>query len=562
MHTLLPGWTKPHHLLLPDARGERDRRNRSFGHPDATPASATPAAPDLTATAGDTQVRLDLWATPTTSSIDKYQYSTDGGTNFKDIPGSGASTTGHTVTGLTNNLEYTFEVRAVDDHALEPNGPAANDKATPMGTPPNKPDMLTATGGNHRVTLTWSDPDDSSIDKYQYQQLQANAQGNFDNWGVDWDNIALGDIENIDENTIGYTVSNLTNGEKYKFRIRAVDLVGEGTADDEFSGESDDVTATPLPAKPGKPTNLSVAELDRSVTLTWRAPPGPVVDKYEVLHLQASELAPLNVVDNDKFGYSVAVDGDIAVVGAYRDGEKGDEAGAAYVFTRSGGVVWDEGVKLTASDGAPYDNFGISVAVDGETIVIGASGDDDNGADSGSVYVFTKASGVWSQAAKLTASDGAALDYFGHSVAVSGDTVLVGAYQDDREETVTETELEDSGSVYVFTKPTSVGGWGDWDDLPQTATNENDDDKDRLTARLSASDAADDDNFGTSVALDGDTAVIGAPGDDDNGIDSGSVYVFVKPLNGWADLPQTHQRPNWKTPPTPRTANDNFGRLP
>ena len=116
---------------------------------------------------------------------------------------------------------------------------------------------------------------------------------------------------------------------------------------------------------------------------------------------------------------------------------------------------------------------------------------------------------------------------------MSGDTVLVGAYLDDREETDTDPALEDSGSVYVFTKPTSEGGWSDWNNLPQTAANENDDDKDRLTARLSASDAADDDNFGISVALEGDTAVIGAPGDDDDDVDSGSVYVFVKPLNGW-----------------------------
>ena len=122
--------------------------------------------------------------------------------------------------------------------------------------------------------------------------------------------------------------------------------------DDEFGNPSDDAEAIPLPDRPRAPTNLNVAGRNQEVTLTWRAPPGSVVDKYEVLHLQASALVHPSVVDNDKFGYSVAVDGDIAVVGAYRDGEKGDEAGAAYVFTRSGGVVWDEGVKLTASDGA------------------------------------------------------------------------------------------------------------------------------------------------------------------------------------------------------------------
>ena len=528
-------------IIAVNAIGETASNRRS-----ATPASGTPAAPNLTAVAGDTQVRL-TWDDPNDSSIDKYRYSTDGGTNFKDIPGSGASTTGHTVTGLTNNLEYTFEVRAVDDHALEPNGPAANDKATPMGTPPNKPDMLTATGGNNRVTLTWSDPDDSSIDKYQYQQLQADEVGDFSDWGDVWVDIVLGDIENIDENTIGYTVSNLTNGKRYKFRIRAADVVDPNDPNlNEYSDPSAEVDATPLPAKPGKPAILSVNPGDRQVMLNWRAPPNAVVDKYEVLHLQASALVPSKVVGEDKFGYSVAVDGDIAVVGAYRDGENGDESGAAYVFSRSGGVVWDQGVKLTASDGDSYDNFGISVAVDGETIVIGASGYDGKDADgntltnSGAAYVFTRdqGTGEWTQKAKLTPSDGEALDFFGHSVAVSGNTVLVGAYLDD------DNDLEDSGSAYLFTKPNNGGGWADWDPTVDTET-----------AKLTASDAADDDNFGTSVALDDDTAVIGAPGDDDNGIDSGSVYVFVKPADGWATT-STHTA---KLTAADGAAQDNFG---
>ena len=239
---------------------------------------------------------------------------------------------------------------------------------------------------------------------------------------------------------------------------------------------------------------------------------------------------PLYGEGEDKFGYAVAVDGNTAVIGAYQDDREDDattdvveetvvDAGSAYVFTRVEGV-WEKRAKLTASDGEAYDNFGISVAVSGGTVVIGASGDDGDGApDSGSVYVFVKPAKGWAGwkdladdakdalTAKLTASDAAQLDYFGHSVAVSVDTVLVGAYQDDD-----EYETEDSGSAYIFVKPVGNGGWTD-------ATE---------TAKLTPDDAADDDYFGTSVALDGDTAVIGAPGDDDNGIDSGSAYVFVK----------------------------------
>ena len=510
---------------------------------DATPTGVPPAAPtNLAAAVGDTQVRL-TWNDPNDSSIDKYILSTDNTTytdiDLQDLDYGVADKFRYAVTDLINGTEYTFYIRAVDNAEQSP---ASTVDATPMASEPATPENLKAKGLDSKVELTWDDPYDSSIDRYEYQWTGDNGTssrgeaGSSDDW-IEVQEKGLGRATAHQD-----TVTGLTNGVLYTFVIRAVDT---DHLADPFSAKSGEASATPLPGRPGAPTNLTVTGRNQQATLTWKAPPGSVVDKYEVLHLQISELAPLNVVDNDKFGYSVAVDGDIAVVGAYRDGEKGDGYGAAYVFTRSGGVVWDEGVKLTASDGDSYDNFGISVAVDGNTIVVGASGYDGEDADgntrtnSGAAYVFTKdqGTGVWSQVAKLTASDGAALDYFGHSVAVSSDTVLVGAYLDDREETVTETALEDSGSVYVFTKPTSEGGWSDWNDLPQTAANENNDDKDALTAKLTASDAADDDNFGTSVALDGDTAVIGAPGDDDKGIDSGSAYFFTKPStdNGWSD---------------------------
>ncbi len=522
---------------------------------DATPTGVPPAAPtSLAAAVGDTQVRL-TWNDPNDSSIDKYILSTDDTTytdiDLQDLDYGVADKFRYAVTDLTNGTEYTFYIRAVDNPEQSN---AATVTATPMASEPATPENLKAKGLDSKVELTWDDPDDSSIDRYEYQWTGANGTSSWGEAGSsdDWIEVQKKGLGRATAHQD--TVTGLTNGVLYTFVIRAVDTQHLA---DPFSAKSGEASATPLPNRPRAPTNLNVTARNQEVTLTWRAPPSSVVDKYEVLHLQASELAPVNVVEDDKFGYSVAVDGDIAVVGAYQDDSDEPngivDSGAAYVFTRSGGVVWDEGVKLTASDGAPYDNFGISVAVDDNTIVIGASGDDDNGADSGSVYVFTRDpySGVWSQAAKLTASDGEALGYFGQSVAVSGDTVLVGAYQDDDE----GNDLEDSGSVYVFTKPTSEGGWSDWNDLPQTATNENYDDKDRLTAKLTASDAADDDNFGTSVALDGDTAVIGAPGDDDNGIDSGSVYVFVKPLNGWATT-STHTA---KLTDRGGAAGDSFG---
>jgi hypothetical protein len=179
-----------------------------------------------------------------------------------------------------------------------------------------------------------------------------------------------------------------------------------------------------------------------------------------------------------------------------------------YVFLRSedseGIIKWEQQAKLTAADGAAGDYFGQSVAVDGDTAVIGAYGDDDNDSFSGSAYVFFRSEdseGIikWEQQAKLTAADGAASDIFGYSVAVDGDTAVIGAYLDDDNGSF-------SGSAYVFFR----SGDDTWEQQ----------------AKLTADDGAAGDHFGQSVAVDGDTAVIGASGDDDKGSDSGSAYVF------------------------------------
>ena len=487
---------------------------------DAKPASATPGAPDLSATAGDTQVKLE-WADPNDSSIDKYQYSTDDGTGFididvEDIDYSVANTIGYTVTSLTNDTEYTFHIRAVDNQALQPYGDASDVTATPAGTLPDSPLNLEAEPGHEEVRLSWEDPNDASIDKYHYS--------------ID----GVTNSTNISADATTYTITGLTNGTEYTFQIWAENATGVGPASA--------IDAKPLPPQLVRPALEPPKEGNGEVKLKWaytHVETKETILRYEVLHLLKT--SKLDGVGGDKFGYAVAVDGDTAVIGAYQDNGKGADSGAAYVFTRNEGV-WDDGVKLTASGGAAYDNFGISVAVDGDTVVVGAPGNDGAGADSGSVYVFVKPTGGWAtstETANLTASDGAALDYFGYSVAVDGDTVLVGAYQDDDE----ENDSEDSGSAYIFTKPNSSGSWADWNPMEDTET-----------AKLTASDGADDDWFGVSVALDGNTAVIGASGDDDKGIDSGSVYVFVKPSGAWADGNETD-----KLTVSDGEAQDNFG---
>jgi len=210
----------------------------------------------------------------------------------------------------------------------------------------------------------------------------------------------------------------------------------------------------------------------------------------------------------DSFGFSVAISGDYALVGAYGDdvGANSDQ-GSAYVFVRSGSS-WTLQAKLTASDGATSDDFGNSVAISGDYALVGAYADD-VGANSnqGSAYVFVRSGSSWTQQARLTASDGAASDLFGISVAISGDYALVGANGDNSGANLNQ------GSAYVF-----VRGGGTW----------------TQQARLTASDGAAFDSFGNSVALSGDYALVGASFDDVGAnSDQGSAYVFVRSGSSW-----------------------------
>jgi hypothetical protein len=144
----------------------------------------------------------------------------------------------------------------------------------------------------------------------------------------------------------------------------------------------------------------------------------------------------------DWFGYSVAISGDYVVVSAPYDDDAGSGSGSAYIFKRDG-TAWTEQAKITASDGAKYDAFGYSVAISGDYAVVGAHWDDDAGSASGSAYIFKRDGTAWTEQAKITASDGAASDYFGVSVAISGGYAVVGADGGDDAGTA-------SGSAYIY----------------------------------------------------------------------------------------------------------------
>jgi hypothetical protein len=285
-----------------------------------------------------------------------------------------------------------------------------------------------------------------------------------------------------------------------------------------------------------------------------------------VMNLQAT-LAPADAATGDRFGYRVSLDGDRLAVGAPYDDDRGTDSGSVYVFVRSG-TTWSQQAKLTAADGAANDHFGFSVSLSGDSLVVGAPRDDTPYVDAGSVYAFRWDGAAWSQEAKLIAEVNPIGDWFGYSVSlignrvaigapgeggmgsdagavyvfgrssggawsqqallygsnvragdqfgsavaltsylVSDNTLLVGAPYDDFQAT-------DSGAVYVFTR-SSITGWSQ-------------------RAILKASDRQAGDRFGTALDVYIHNAppdvfaraVIGAPGDDDRGADSGSVYVF------------------------------------
>ncbi|MCA8943681.1 MAG: FG-GAP repeat protein [Planctomycetes bacterium] len=268
--------------------------------------------------------------------------------------------------------------------------------------------------------------------------------------------------------------------------------------------------------------------------------------------VQQAYLKSSDTDSNDGFGFAVAISGDTAVVGAPFewsaatgvDGDDSDNSaggsGAAYVFVRTGGV-WTQQAYLKASNTASGDNFGWSVAVHGDTIVVGAPNEDsaatgvngnqadDSVTNSGAVYVFVRTAGAWTQQAYVKASNPDVSDGFGVSVSVSGDTVVVGADREDSAATgVDGDEADDSatsaGAAYVFAR--SGGSW-------------------TQQAYLKASNTDVFDSFGQSVSVDGDTAVVGSRyedsdatgvnGDDSNNLSlgSGAAYVFVRSGSAW-----------------------------
>jgi hypothetical protein len=272
--------------------------------------------------------------------------------------------------------------------------------------------------------------------------------------------------------------------------------------------------------------------------------------------VQATKLRASNGAVEDLFGTAVAVDGTTAVVGAPGNSARGRQAGSAYVFERRPQGGWVEVRRLNASDAAAGDAFGTSVAISGDTIIVGAPRDDRSISDAGAAYVFERNRGapdLWGQAGQLVSSDAGGNELFGWSAAVDGDRAIVGAPADNG-----------SGRAYVFARA-ATGGWSQVRRIAVPGTQPLDDfgwsvaiqdgvaivgarrgtqdgirsgwvgvfeqrvggiDGWRKTSQFVASDAAAGDLFGSSIAMARDMVLVGAPGNGDAGARSGAVYLF------------------------------------
>lgn len=223
----------------------------------------------------------------------------------------------------------------------------------------------------------------------------------------------------------------------------------------------------------------------------------------------------------DGFGVALALEDDTAIVGA-TGVDRGDveAAGAAYVFERTE-ERWKQRQKLTAPDPTKRDTFGGSVDLDGETAVVGAYRYDARGTDrAGAVFVFDRRGGKFLPTHTLSADDGNKRDFFGYSVALDGETLLVGAEQDRPD------GLELAGSAYIFTRRD-----GDW----------------HQHQRLVASDVDDHSGFGSAVALDGDTAVVGSIYNNAGSDRDGAAYLFTRIEDAWIERRKlTDDDPNRK----------------
>lgn len=217
------------------------------------------------------------------------------------------------------------------------------------------------------------------------------------------------------------------------------------------------------------------------------------------------KLSAIDGNEYDFFGCSVAIDSNLAIIGAYGDDDHGNNSGSSYIFAKDDDDFWYELTKLKAQDSKSQDYFGSSVDISGNYMIVGAYGAQDNGSHSGAAYIFVRDNNGIYQQQKLIIGDAEPFDYFGYSVSISGDYAIIGAYGKSY-------HGEKSGAAYIFKR---IGRrW-------------------RQFIKLVPYDGAKNDYFGRSVSISGQYAIVGAIGKDDFGKDAGAAYIFKRSGYYW-----------------------------
>ncbi len=509
-----------------------------------TAARSGPASPrGLAGTeVGVGRVELTWRAASQPLIVTSYQYTKDGGSKWVDIPESDSSTASYTVSGLDADKSYDFAVRAVNSFGRS--GSSNSVTLTPVNVPAQLSGFNAEAGDTQATldwndpTTTRNRP----VSKFQLLQIPLSKLT--DGIASDDDNDEFGYSVALDGDiaVVGAPGNNSGQGAAYLFTRDSngwgspVTLTAAtGAANDAFGhsvavdGDTVVVGAYKHDFNDG---GGPVAESGAAYVFTWTATTDSDTNVTTYAWEETATLVPSDRNASDEFGISVAIDVDTIVIG------KEAGPGAAYVFSRTSTTdpitnvttyVWGEAeaahrietAKLTATDGANGDGLGISVAIDGDTVLVGAHKYHvptitDSVADSGGVYVFNKTGDSWStgtETALLTAADAAASDEFGMSVAIDDDSVVIGAHKHDA------NGRADAGAAYIFSRDSRSGWWSE-------------------AARLVASDGSANDGFGVSVAVDGVRAVVGAHLYEQSGLirtDGGAAYVFSRDLNGWRE---------------------------
>ena len=421
---------------------------------------------------------------------------------------------------------------------------------TPDTTAPTVPaDVNATTVSTSKINVTWSESrDNKGVTGYRIIRTVPLPEE---------------ELTVLPSTGTNYTHTDLTVNVKYCYKVTAFDEAGN-----ESDQSSETCAATSLvasDASAGDQFGFSVAMSGAYAIVGARNGDSGMTDTgaayiYRRIDTdtwdEGVKIVAGDADEFDEFGWSVAINGDVAIVGARWDDEAGDQAGAAYIFQRTGpGNIWDTGTKIMAQNAGSNDVFGISVAISSDFAVVGATGDDNS---SGAIYIYKKnIDNTWSPHAKIPSHDAGSSDLFGISVAISGDYIIVGATLTeaayiyhwsgstwDFMKRITAPPIETQGdffgiSVAIDGEYALAGAWAasqgagdgaayifkrtgsDWDS----------------GVKIVASDAAVNANFGKSVSIKGDYAIVGADTyDAEAGLtNAGAVYIFQRtgPGNIW-----------------------------